>query len=143
VLGDTKRNASLRNEGADLFRDGLRTATYYLSAYGKAVDTQFSEQVGPIGAIRPTFTLFFRQGTETKDRVREALREPDPSSIPPILACDIENHFDLEGDVRRSGTAEHVEDWQSDFLVAWFDCISTQAVLILTDENPSIPDLKR
>jgi hypothetical protein len=143
VLGDTKRNASLRNEGADLFRDGLRTATYYLSAYGKAVDTQFSEQVGPSGAIRPTFTLFFRQGTETKDQVREALREPDPSSIPPILACDIENHFDLEGDVRRSGTAEQAEDWQSDFLVAWFDCISTQAVLILTDENPSIPDLKR
>lgn len=131
VLGDTKRNASLQNEGADLFRDGLRTATYYLSAYGKALDTQFSEQVGPRGAIRPTFTLFFRQGTETKDRVREALRKRASRSIPPILACDIENHFDLEGSVRNSDVAKQDEDWHSDFLVDWFDCISTQAVSLL------------
>jgi len=131
VLGDTKRNASMKKEGADLFRDGLRTATYYLSAYGKALGTHFTDDGRPSGAIRPTFTLFFRQGTETKNRVWEALRSSDPSSIPPILACDIENHLDLHGRLNEKDDPERVEDWHSDFLTDWFDCISSQAISVL------------
>lgn len=127
VLGDTKRNASVEKEGADLFRDGLRTATYYLSAYSRPLKMQFNDWGQPTGDIRPTFTLFFRQGTETQDRVRNALRELDAESIPPILACDIENHFGLDGSLSRSCEHDQVQDWNSDFLTDWFGCISLQA----------------
>ena len=134
VLGDTKRNASVHNEGADLFRDGLRTATYYLTAYGQALGTQFTSCGELSGAIRPTFTLFFRQGTETKHSVHQALRKPNPQLIPPILACDIENHFDLRGGVGPSDISDQSEAWNSDFLADWFACISSQALSFLRTE---------
>lgn len=131
VLGDSKRNGSMQNEGADLFRDGLRTATYYLLAYGNALGTHITKDGEPTGAIRPTFTLFFRQGTETSESVRKALRLPNPSSIPPILACDIESHFDLDGSLNENDYSEPTGEWHSDFLADWFDSISAQAVSAL------------
>ena len=128
VLGDAKRNAT--GSGTDYFRDGLRTATYYLSAFphvlgAEVVDAEsWSDDNTEAfsGSIRPTVTLFFRQGVAT-DKV-----DPDEhSEIPPILACDIENHFGLDN---TSSNGKHApnENWSSPFLTQWLECISGQAI---------------
>jgi len=92
VLGDAKRNATREKEGASYFRDGLRTATYYLAAYGHELGAQFTSE-GPVGKLRPTFTLFFRQGVEHLRTVQQALERHQPGQLPPILAFDAETHL--------------------------------------------------
>ena len=132
VMGDAKRNGSTKDEGAGYFRDGLRTATYYMSAYAKAMrvtvaDTEEWESSGtegaslhaPTGAIRPTVTLFCRQGTDTT--LFTDADEAPHDQCPPILACDMEHHFGVTDS----------EKWSSPFMEEWFDHIANQAVDIL------------
>ena len=133
VMGDAKRNGSTKDEGADYFRDGIRTATYYMSAYAKAMrvtvsDTEEWESSNPdasslrapTGAIRPTFTLFCRQGTDTTF-FTDGADPPSNNQCPPILACDMEHHFGVTDS----------EEWSSPFMEEWFAHIAEQAVSIL------------
>lgn len=136
VMGDAKRNGSTKDEkeGAGYFRDGLRTATYYMSAYAKAMDVTISNTEewelsnpdeaslrAPTGKIRPTVTLFCRQGTDTT-LFTKADDAPSNDKCPPILACDMDTHF---------GMNSNSEKWSSPFMVKWFDHIAKQAVDIL------------
>lgn len=81
------------------------------------------------GCIRPTVTLFFRQGIESESQGSRAVEKPASySGIPPILACDIKEHFGLDNaasDGKKSGTDE---GWSSPFLKRWLKCISEQAI---------------
>ena len=136
VMGDAKRNGSTKDEkeGAGYFRDGLRTATYYMSAYAKAMDVTISNTKewepsdpdeaslrAPTGKIRPTVTLFCRQGTDT---TFFSVSDDAPSNdkCPPILACDMEQHFGMNSNSKK---------WSSTFMERWFDHIANQAVDIL------------
>jgi hypothetical protein len=134
VMGDAKRNGSKEKEGAGYFRDGLRTATYYMSAYARAMDVTVVDtknwdrsdpEAGslraPTGAIRPTVTLFCRQGTNTIF-FTDADDAPGNDQCPPILACDMEQHFGMDS---------NSEEWSSPFMEGWFDHIANQAVDIL------------
>ena len=133
VLGDAKRNAT--GSGTNYFRDGLRTATYYLSAFPHALGAEVvnaapwsdDDTEAFSGSIRPTVTLFFRQGVEKKSTGDKAVRETKQSTIPPILACDIGNHFGLD-DADSNGERTPNEDWRSSFLTQWLECISGQAI---------------
>jgi hypothetical protein len=141
VLGDVKRNAT--DKGTTLLRDGLRTATYYMSAFPHTIQASIAdaEVWNPSGdtevlsgSIRPTFTLFFLQGIEADSKGIGALRDCKKSEIPPILACDIENHFGLENLIGFSNKENEDSDkWQSDFLTQWLDCVTDQAVEYLED----------
>jgi hypothetical protein len=132
VLGDAKRNAT--GSGTNYFRDGLRTATYYLSAFPHALGAEVVDAApwsnddteAFSGSIRPTVTLFFRQGI-AEDKGFEAVDPDDRSEIPPILACDIKGHFGLD-DTGSNGERTPNEDWSSSFLTQWLECISGQAI---------------
>jgi hypothetical protein len=132
VLGDAKRNAT--GSGTNYFRDGLRTATYYLSAFPHALGAEVVDAApwsnddteAFSGSIRPTVTLFFRQGV-AEDKGFEAVDPDDRSEIPPILACDIKGHFGLD-DTGSNGERTPNEDWSSSFLTQWLECISGQAI---------------
>lgn len=135
VLGDAKRNAT--GDGTTYFRDGLRTATYYLSAFAGALQANFVSPEtwdgdydggkAPSGVIRPTITLFFRQNTDPSVFQDEGTAAADVSA-PSILACDLENHFGLQD----SQTEENWEEWRSAFLERWLAHISKQACDHLT-----------
>lgn len=135
VLGDSKRNAT--GTGQNYFRDGLRTATYYLSAFPHALDAEIAgatpwsegDTKAFAGHIRPTVTLFFRQGVESESEGIQALQKPaNHSKIPPILACDIEEHFGLDNADSIGEESGVSEDWSSRFLKRWLECISDQAI---------------
>lgn len=136
VLGDAKRNAT--GDGTKYFRDGLRTATYYLSAFAGALQANFASPdtwhagqnggVAPSGAIRPTVTLFFRQNTDPSVFQEQENAPGTDDSPPPILACDLENHFGLQN----GQTEEDGEEWRSAFLERWLAHISKQACDHLT-----------
>jgi hypothetical protein len=129
VLGDAKRNAS--GDGTGYFREGLRTATYYMSAFAGALQANFVSPdtwdgdydggKAPSGVIRPTITLFFRQNTDPSVFQEEGTAAT-AESPPPILACDLENHFGLQN----GQTEEEWEEWRSEFLERWLDHISDQ-----------------
>ena len=135
VLGDAKRNAT--GSGQNYFRDGLRTATYYLSAFPHALGAEVVEATpwsednteAFSGCIRPTVTLFFRQGVESESEGIKAVEKPaNYSEIPPVLACDIEKHFGLDNGASDGEENDTNEDWSSSFLTRWLKCISEQAI---------------
>ncbi|WP_263835100.1 hypothetical protein [Salinibacter sp.] len=135
VLGDAKRNAT--GSGTNYFRDGLRTATYYLSAFPHALGAEVVEATpwsednteAFSGCIRPTVTLFFRQGVESKSEGIQAVKKPaNYSEIPPVLACDIKKHFGLDNGASDCEENDTNEDWSSSFLTRWLECISEQAI---------------
>ncbi len=129
VLGDAKRNAKRADEGASYFREGLRTATYYLAAYGHGLGARFTTE-GPVGKLRPTFTLFFRQGVEHSDSVRDALRRRKASALPPILAFDVETHLSAYSERDLS-----VPIPSNDPLRNWVDVLTEQALDTLCKDN--------
>jgi len=130
VLGDAKRNAT--GDGTKYFRDGLRTATYYMSAFAGALQANFVSPdtwngdydggKAPSGVIRPTVTLFFRQNTDPSVFQEEGTAAA-AESTPSILACDLENHFGLQN----GQNEKDWEEWRSEFLERWLDHISDQA----------------
>ena len=135
VLGDAKRNAT--GSGTNYFRDGLRTVTYYLSAFPHALGaevvdaTPWSEDNTEAfsGCIRPTVTLFFRQGVESESKGIQAVKKPaNCPEIPPVLACDIKKHFGLDNGASDGEENDTNEDWSSSFLTRWLKCISEQAI---------------
>ena len=130
VLGDAKRNGDLEDQGAGYFRDGLRTATYYLAAFGEAVGAKYVDNI-PRGAISPAFTLFFRQGTDKVQVNIDTLMDSEKET-PSIMACDIEQHFGLSGTLR---TEKADGKWSSPFLQAWLALLTQQAATVLGAET--------
>jgi hypothetical protein len=120
VLGDAKRNAT-GDHGGDYLYSSFRTAPYYMSAFADALKLHVDEGE-PVGAIRPTFTLFFRQGIEAPHPAREALANGDAENVPPILAFDIEHHLGL-----KASDPENHSSWSAPILEDWLDCITRQA----------------
>ena len=122
ILGDAKRNGNKIKEGAGYFREALRTATYYLSAYSKPLGVRYSDGEGPVGKIRPTFTLFCRQGVEITQLTQEALINERHGHLPPILAFDIESQLAAY----RSLSVDNVSS-SPDWLSCWIRALTQQA----------------
>ena len=120
VLGDAKRNAT-GDHGGDYLYSSFRTAPYYMSAFADALGLHV-DKGEPVGAIRPTFTLFFRQGIEAPHPAREALANGDAENVPPILAFDIEHHLGL-----KASDPENNSSWSAPILEDWLACITRQA----------------
>jgi len=121
VLGDAKRNGDSEDQGASYFRDSLRTATYYLAAYGEALRASYQDN-RPVGAIRPSFTLFFRQGVEHA-KVNNLTDAEGCGNLPPVMAFDIEHHFDLSTSSTRG---ERPTAWHSEYLEWWLETLTRQ-----------------
>jgi hypothetical protein len=129
ALGDSKRNANASDHGKSYLREGLRTATYYLSAFAEALDARM-EAGRLVGALRPTFTLFFRQGTETRQTLK-LLTEEDPAALPPILAYDVESHIQQNKSSAKTDTETNTDG----FFELWFRHLSRQAISYLENSG--------
>ena len=115
VLGDSKRNG----DGTGLFRDGLRTATFYMLAYHNELGLKVGEGVIE-GPVHPAFTLFFRQGVEWppgEDPLLDLRDGQDADDQRPVLlAMDMDNHFGATRD-----------GWNGGAMRRWFRALARQA----------------